>query len=165
MTEKKKVRGLLDAIGLEDGEWELEMPSGDYVPGMGLGATQEAIDLAKRGYRARLEELSALNKPRAPKGRPPKADKFKAPQLLAMHIWHEVRELPLSFRRLTNRELIAWMQSRFKAENPKTAVQKMWSKEFAQTEALVSQGRKFWGIDKEWNSPKLEAWLKDQDEN
>jgi hypothetical protein len=164
MTEKK-VRGLLDVIGLEDGEWELEMPSADYVPGMGLGATQEAIDLAKRGYRAKLEEFSALNKPRAKRGRPPKADKIKKPQLLAMHIWLEIRDMPRDFRRLSNRELIGWMQSRFKKASPETTVERIWSNEISNIEALVSTGRKYWELDNEWNSPKLEAWLKAKTDN
>lgn len=72
MTEKRKVRGLFDAMDAEvDGvEWELE-PS----LGLGLGATEDAKRWAEIGREAeRLASLSLdhLRSPKRGRGQPPK---------------------------------------------------------------------------------------------
>ena len=51
MTKSKPVRGLLDYISLKPGEKpEWEPISESYVPGMGLGASKDAIRWAYKGY-------------------------------------------------------------------------------------------------------------------
>jgi hypothetical protein len=51
MTKSKPVRGLLDYISLKPGEQpEWEPISESYVPGIGTGASKDAIRWAYKGY-------------------------------------------------------------------------------------------------------------------
>jgi len=71
---KKTVRGLLDTIGLEPKDWELEPISEHYVPGIGLGATDYAKRWAYDGYtleaNRRFEKAIGISKRK--NGRPKK---------------------------------------------------------------------------------------------
>lgn len=165
MTEKKKVRGLLDAIGLEDGEWELEMPSVDYVPGMGLGATKQATRWAARGYNPSFELVIEKNRAQRQRGRPTKAPELKKPQLLALHVWLEVRDMPISFRRESNRVLLNWMCERFGGTKPTNATEKLWSFRPERLEKSLSTGRSFWGLSEVWESQKCEDFWASITEN
>ncbi len=51
MKEPKQIRGILDYISLKPGEeFEWEPISESYVPGMGLGASKDAIRWAYKGF-------------------------------------------------------------------------------------------------------------------
>ena len=84
MTKPKQIRGLLDYIGLKPGEeFEWEPASESYVPGMGLGASEDAIRWAYRGIveersERLLETISSLARPAKKKGLPKKRQNFVA---------------------------------------------------------------------------------------
>ena len=165
---KKQIRGLFDYLDLKDGEeWEWAPPSEDYVSGMGLGATKQATRWAYLGYKieteARLKEALALVKRKTRKsetgGAPYKKEEFKMDNQRALLLWLLAREYPENFRReLTNRKAIQMAKMRW------TVGRTMFALGVADTtiEQSVSRGKAFWGIDKSWNSKKLEefySWL------
>ena len=138
-----------------------------YVPGMGLGATKQATRWAYLGYKieteARLKEALALVKRKTRKsetgGAPYKKEEFKMDNQRALLLWLLAREYPENFRReLTNRKSIQMAKMRW------TVGRTMFALGVADTtnEQSVSRGKAFWGIDKSWNSKKLEefySWL------
>lgn len=154
---KKSVRGLLDTIGLQPNDWELETVSEKYVPGMGLGATDDAKRLAADGYRfeinRQLENVIGASKKK--KGRPGKTEVLKTSHLRAFHMWLELREMPAAFRVAhTNRELIAWIKAR---DDMPPAASKLWPKS-QNLERSLSEGRTFWGIGDDWLSQQCEHY-------
>lgn len=160
---KKVARGLLDIVGLEDDEWELEKPSENFMFGMGLGATPEATRWAYKGFRLEIYSQigRALSLTKRGKGRPSKAsEKMKMPQLRAFHMWIELRDMPVPFRTsLTNRQLIEWICKR---DDLLPSEAKLW-KSSVETQTLehsLSAGRTFWEIDDNWHSEKCEAFLR-----
>ena len=139
---KKSVRGLLDTIGLQPNDWGLEAISENYVPGIGLGATDDAKRWAADGYRLeinrRLEKAIGISKKK--KGRPGKTEVLMASHLRAFHMWLELREMPAAFRVAhTNRELIAWIKAR---DDMPPAASKLWPKS-QNLERSLSEGRTF----------------------
>ena len=106
---KKIIRGLLDLVDLEEGEdWEFEKPSESYMPGMGFGATPDAIRWAYKGYLHELNQTieTVLRPTKTKRGRPSISDNLKKPQMRAFVMWAELRAYPKSFRaHHTNREL------------------------------------------------------------
>ncbi len=156
---KKKVRGLLDFASLADDEWEYEEISPDYVPGLGLGATEEARRWAYMGYQMEIgAQLSALsNYYRNPVGRPALKEALQIDSMRAIHMWLELREMPETYRtEHTNRQLIRWMQGR-KHRTPKA--ESLWRPN-SNLERSLSIGRTFWRIRDDWSCPELEEALK-----
>lgn len=154
---KKTVRGLLDTIGLQPHNWGLEAISENYVPGIGLGATDDAKRWAADGYRLeinrRLEKAIGISKKK--KGRPGKTEVLMASHLRAFHMWLELREMPTAFRVThTNRELIAWIKAR---DDMPPAASKLWPKG-QNLERSLSEGRTFWGFTDDWQSQRCEAY-------
>jgi len=156
----KRVRGLLDYLDLqEDEEWEWEPPSENYVFGMGLGATNEAIRWAYKGY---LVENALALKAITPKrtGRPKKRAFEDINCLRAYAIWQYVqRNIPEEMRSgLSNRSLIAAL-SAIEKEAEKTWPEQrkvLFSTMTANLEASISRGRTKLAIDENWNSPVCE---------
>ena len=155
---KKSVRGLLDTIGLAPEEWELEAISEHYVPGIGLGATDDAKRWAYAGYRLEINGQleNAIGIFEKKKGRPAKSKVSKVSSLRAFHMWLELRRMPEAFRAgHTNRKLIAWIRSRG-GLSPKAT--KLW-KTGGDLERSLSEGRTFWDLTDEWQSQKCEDYL------
>ena len=156
---KKTVRGLLHTIGLEPKDWEFEPISEHYVPGIGLGATDDAKRWAYDGYtleaNSRLEKAIGISKRK--NGRPKKSEEQKYDSLRAFHMWLELRGMPETFRaRHTNRELIAWIQNR---DDLSPSVMKLW-KVSDSLERSLSIGRTFWVLTDDWQSQRCEAYWK-----
>lgn len=155
---KKIIRGLLDLVDLEEGEdWEFEKPSESYMPGMGLGATPDAIRWAYKGYQLERNQIieNVLSLTKTGRGRPKISDKVKKPQMRAFVMWAELRAYPEAFRKhASNRELIHWMRSR-KDLLPEAA--KLWSGH-SNLERSLSEGRSYWEIDDKWESEKCEEY-------
>ena len=54
---KKQVKGLLDYIALKpDEEWEFAPNTEEYVFGMGMGASKDAIRWAYKGYMLEMQQ-------------------------------------------------------------------------------------------------------------
>jgi hypothetical protein len=163
MTKPKQIRGLLDYIGLKPGEeFEWEPASESYVPGMGLGASEDAIRWAYRGIveersERLLETISSLARPAKKKGAPQKTPEFRSDNLRTFYLWYIIRDLPLSFRcEITNRRAIE-----LAAGNPvidKTKLLFPDNYEVATIEQSVSRGKSFWRIDDCWNSKRCEQF-------
>ena len=156
---KKKVRGLLDVASLADDEREYEEISPDYVPGLGLGATEQARRWAHMGYQLEIgAQLNALSTYyRNPVGRPALKEAVQINQRRAAHMWLELREMPMAYRtEQTNGELIRWMQGR-KHRTPE--LDRLWRPN-SNLERSLSMGRTFWGIKDDWSCPTLEEGLK-----
>jgi len=155
---KKIIRGLLDLVDLEEGEdWEFEKPSESYIPGMGFGATPDAIRWAYKGYQLELNQTieSVLRPTKTKRGRPSISDNLKKPQMRAFVMWAELRAYPKSFRaHHTNRELIEWMRSR---KDLSPGATKLWSGH-SNLERSLSEGRSYWEIDDKWESVKCEIY-------
>lgn len=155
---KKKVRGLLDVVGLADGEWEHEEISADYVPGLGPGATDEARRWAYLGYTIELEMVRSkiAEETQNKRGRRPVPETTKKPNRMAFHLWFELRSMPIEFRQnQSNRALIRWMQDR--VANHK-AMQRLWQP-CTSLESSLSQGKSYWEIGPDWTSAKCDEFL------
>jgi hypothetical protein len=136
-------------------EWELEEPSLEYVPGMGLGATKEATRWAWMGYH--LEKRRKIGQHlKRPRGRPRKepletTDAFRAFTLwrLAQHLDEDAR------RRISSRALVTFarqVEASLDVPQEERAFPVM-------TEAFdrsVSEGKKLLEIDNAWNSSVCE---------
>lgn len=154
---KKLIRGLLDYVTLKEGEeWEWEPPSETYMPGLGLGATPEAHRLAYKGYKAEYNNL--VNKISRPGRGRPKIEQYQdINSKRALFIWWEVKDWPVSQRRITtNRELIERMRN---LTNEEKRV-KYWP-DRQSLEQSISRGRKNLEIDNSWNSKVCEKILHD----
>jgi hypothetical protein len=155
----KKGRGLLDFASRDDGEWEYEEISPDYVPGLGFGATEQVRRWAYIGYQIEIgSQLKALTAHfRKPVGGQAKEVALQINQMRAAHMWLELRDMPKSFRtESTNRKLISWMSSR---EHRDAEARKRWLPN-SNLERSLSMGRTFWGIQDDWSCPTLEEGLK-----
>jgi hypothetical protein len=101
MTKSKPVRGLLDYISLKPGEKpEWEPISESYVPGMGLGASKDAIRWAYKGYLVEryqhqekiIAQIKAQMKQNTKIGPPKKTPEFRVDNLRAYYLWFLVRD-------------------------------------------------------------------------
>ena len=82
---KKQVRGLLDYMALEDGEdWEFPPLSENYMFGMGLGASKDAIRWACKGYMLEMAQNMATFKKKV--GRRKKSEYGSIDCIRAMYI-------------------------------------------------------------------------------
>ena len=157
---KKQIRGLFDYLDLKDGEeWEWAPPSEDYVSGMGLGATKQAIRWAYNGYL--LENMRAIKRINSRAvGRPKLAQHRNIDCRRALAIWQYVRiNIPLELRpRASNRRLIHEMQKLQEAQKAASMKHdaRLFPKESAALEASVSRGRKILEISEVWESKVCE---------
>ena len=153
---KKQVRGLLDYITLEDGEdWEFPTLSENYMFGMGLGASKDAIRWAFKGYMLEMNEnMSAFQKKI---GRPKKSEYGSIDCIRAMYIWLYVykinKQVDLS---LKNRHLIKQMQ--FLGEWD-SRIAKVFPPEHSRLQSSVSNGKTKLEIDDKWRSKVCEKLL------
>jgi len=180
MTDKKQVKGLLDYISLKpDEEAEITPNSEDYVPGMGLGATEEAKHFARIGklYLEKLEQDVVIDQILSQKtafnetniteiekttGRPSKQKALGIHQVRALILWHIAQEFPEGIRQdLTNRSMIAYVQKRGKTSQPlEGKSERLWT--VGNNESLeqsVSKGKTWWKIDHNWHSDKCYEFL------
>ena len=155
MREPKQIRGILDYISLKPGEeFEWEPISESYVPGMGLGASKDAIRWAYKGYMLELKEkLDDLNKRVG--GRPAKSNLQKVDNLRAFTIWFVIwKYLPdLELAKYTNRRLIEFMKS---SENGLPNSKKYFHVTTNNLEQSLSRGRTNLQIDENWHSDVCE---------
>ena len=180
MTDKKQVKGLLDYISLKPGEAAEVTPNSedpyleDYVPGMGLGASEEAKHFARIGklYLEKLEQDVVIDQILSQKtafnetnitgiekttGRPRKQKILELHQIRAFHLWHIAQEYPENTRQdLTNRYMIARVQKLGKTSRPLAGKsERLWTVgNDASLEQSVSRGKTWWGIDHKWHSDK-----------
>ena len=155
MTKSKPVRGLLDYISLKPGEKpEWEPISESYVPGMGLGASKDAIRWAYKGYMLELKEkLDDLNKRVG--GRPAKSNLQKVDNLRAFIIWFVIWKYSpdLELAKYTNRQLIEFMKS---SKNGLPNPTKHFHVTTNNLEQSLSRGRTSLQIDENWRSDVCE---------
>lgn len=162
MTDKQRVRGLLDLPSSDFfGEgWDLAEPSPEFVPGMGLGATEQARRWAWLGMQAETaaEIKRAL---RRPPHRPRKDQLSTTDAIRAYSLWricHRLRHQwgkPRARIEVTNRELIRWHREIETAlEVPKH--KQLFAKPDQTIEPSVSKGRGILQIDDHWNSAVCE---------
>lgn len=156
MSEKRTVRGLLDySEAVASGqEWEFEEPSPAYVPGLGLGTTDDARRWAWLGYMTeKRTRIDSLLKPK--RGRPRKPPIGSKDAWRAFRLWMVAREFSESERAaLTNRQLIqvvTAVEDYMNVPNGLRAFPKAGSHEQS-----VSRGKKALGIDSHWNSAVCE---------
>ena len=183
MTDKKQIKGLLDYISLKpDEEAEVTPNSEDYVPGMGLGATEEAKHFARIGklYLEKLEQDVVIDQILSQKtafnetniteiektlGRPKRQKALGIHQVRALILWHIAQGFPEGIRQdLTNRYMIAYVQKLGKTSRPLVGKsgkvgesEKMWPDKDGINESLeqsVSRGKTWWEIDHRWHSDK-----------
>ena len=120
MTETRKVTGLLGAVAAEaeGAEWEVSTAlQNGVVPGMGLGASPDAISWAQQGW---LDEEKArrTQKPKRAANRPPKDRYMDIDCIRAFSAWRMAQQLRKLLPecdigggiRISNRELIRLMQ-------------------------------------------------------
>jgi hypothetical protein len=158
MNEKRKIRGLLDILVAEanDEGWELEEPSAGFMPGMGLGATEQARRWAFIGFTAELMRGIDAH-PKRPVGQPKKQCRFSndAKRAVVIYVTLERHRSHRGIDRnmkieLSLTELIAKAQKLFpeyEIFDKPTYGNKMY--------ASVKRGRKIFGIDKYWRGPDL----------
>ena len=169
MREPKQIRGILDYISLKPGEeFEWEPISESYVPGMGLGASKDAMRWAYKGFMLEGAELAQkaakklepqileLNVGGAPKKKALRTDDGRR----AFFLWFILRVYPEDDRcGLTNRRAIQ-LAAQAHVPGKKKA---LWTKgQLSTVEQSVSRGKLLWQIDKCWNSEKCKKFY---DEN
>ena len=185
MTDKKQVKGLLDYISLKPGGDAEYAPnsedpySEDYVPEMGLGATEEAKHFARIGklYLEKLEQdvvidqilsqKTAFNEANVTEiektsGRPRKQKILELHQVRAFHLWHIAQEYSEDTRQdLTNRYMLELVQKLGKTSRSLVGKsERLWT--VGNNESLeqsVSRGKTWWGIDHKWHSDKCYEFL------
>ena len=115
MTKIRLAKGLLD-MGPEETqgvEWDWAPPNDDWVPGMGLGASEEALHWAKIGRKVSelkvLEEILEYTASLVRKKKPKVLDKDCKRVLLLYREVHSHADRRRSS--WTNRELIAWAKT------------------------------------------------------
>lgn len=149
---KKQVKGLLDYMALKpDEEWEFAPNSEEYVHGMGMGASKDAIRWAYMGYM--LEMRQGMIKFKKNVGRK-KQHKYESVHCQrAMRIWLFVNKSRNELESLKNRHLILEMQ-KF-GEHDQT-INKLFPKGHSRLESSVSEGKTVLEIDADWHSKVCE---------
>lgn len=77
MAGVRKIRGLIGILEAEadGGEWRLDFPSEDFIPGLGLGTTDEARRWAWIGYQTEMRAWIEATIKKTP-GRPPRDNEY-----------------------------------------------------------------------------------------
>ena len=153
---KKQVRGLLDYMALEDGEdWKFPPLSENYMFGMGLGASKDAIRWAFKGYMLEMAQNMEAFKKKV--GRREKSEYGSIDCIRAMYIWLYVHKLnnqaDLS---LKNRHLIKQMQLLGERDS---RIAKVFPREHSRLQSSVSTGKTKLEIDDQWRSKVCEKLL------
>lgn len=162
MKEPRKVRGLLEVLETEANgeEWELESPSAEFVPGMGLGATKDATRWAWLGYQ---KELGRTFKKRGRNTIEPVKSK---PARRAFHAWKMCKKLRAESGQddaiFSNRELIAKCQE-YERDLGLDAKDRLFRDSVGQStlDSSLSVGKGLLEIDERWNSEVCEKILRD----
>lgn len=150
---KKQVRGLLDYMALEDGEdWEFPPLSENYMFGMGLGASKDAIRWAFKGYMLEMAQNMAAFKKKV--GRHKKSEYGSIDCIRAMYIWLYVHKLnKQADLSLENRHLIKQMQLLGERD---CRIAKVFPPEHSRLQSSVSTGKTKLEIDDQWRSKVCE---------
>ena len=149
MTDKKQIKGLLDYISLKPGEEaEYAQNSGDYVFGMGIGATDEVRDLAIIGrIYINIQKLKNLNK--NDNGRPKKSILLGIDQKRVFALWFMIKDWSqVKKSNTSNRDLILLA----KENECSITTKKLFIGMIATLEQSVSRGRNKLEVDENWNS-------------
>ena len=158
MSEKRVVSGLLDyVVAVHSGEpFTFRLPSPNYVLGMGVGASEQATKWAYKGLQHELEEKLALATKKSA-GRPSKEGALKASQLRTFHLWLIASEYTESQRQELQVNQLIKIVKNIDFLTGKT--KHLWNVgSFESLAQSISRGRKWWQIDKAWNSPKCDAF-------
>lgn len=170
MSKKpRKVNGLLDAVVSESAgeEWEVAEHSPEFVPGMGLGATKQAIRWA---YLGMLQEDRAILKRvfKKPLGRPKKHPYQGKDAIRAFAAWRmcgglrDVLDKPNGI--ITNRELIrviSLLEDRLGVPRR----ERLFTAYESTNEQSLSRGKKTLEIDDNWNSKVCDKLLQEFSSN
>ncbi|MGB1344214.1 MAG: hypothetical protein ACPH9M_06070 [Amylibacter sp.] len=149
MTDKKQVKGLLDYISLKPGEEaDFATNSGDYVFGMGIGATEEVRDLAIIGrIYINIQKLKNLNK--NDNGRPKKSILLGIDQKRVFALWFMIKDWSqVKKSNTSNRDLIHLA----KENKSSITTKKLFIGSIATLEQSMSRGRNKLEVDENWNS-------------
>ena len=149
---KKQVKGLLDYIALKpDDEWEFAPNTEEYIFGMGMGASKDAIRWAYKGYM--LEMRQGMTKFKKNVGRKKKHQFESVDCQRAMRIWLFVNQSRAELNSLKNRHLILAMQKL--GEHDQT-INKLFPIGHSRLESSVSKGKTVLEIDTNWHSKVCE---------
>ena len=149
---KKQVKGLLDYMALKpDEEWEFAPNSQEYVHGMGMGASKDAIRWAYKGYLLEMQQNMVTFKKNV--GRKKQHQYESVDCQRAMRIWLFVNNSRNEIESLKNRHLIASMQKL--GEHDKT-INKLFPVGHTRLESSVSTGKTVLEIDADWHSEVCE---------
>ena len=160
MTERKKVRGPMGIIEaqINGEEWEIESPSPDYVPGMGMGATKQATRWAWIGMQAEISNAIA-EKSKRPAHRPKKDPLETMDAVRAFAAWRMCKNLRRILgkpdAKITTRELICLIQL-VENEMGVDRRQQFFNRDDTTNEQSVSRGKNHLEIDADWNSKVCE---------
>ena len=156
----RTVQGLLDlVVASANGEpWEPALSIYDFVPGMGVGASEQAIRWAWVGRLIEMERAieKSLKRPahRPRKQSYEKKDAWRA--YLAWNMcWNVRRALGAPDGKISNRELIRCIrdvENKLQIPNDKRA----FTSTDATCEQSLSRGKKLLEIDNNWNSEVCE---------
>ncbi|MGY6634843.1 MAG: hypothetical protein ACXIU8_14040 [Alkalilacustris sp.] len=161
MSEKRKVRGLLDMLDAErSGEaWEWAEPASDFVPGMGIGATAQATRWAWLGMQ--MEAAAAVERAlKRPAGRPTKDRLLTKDAVRAFAVWrmcyalrHDVLGKPEAH--ITARELVRLIrQVEASLEVPRHC--QLFARPDETVEPSITRGKSTLEIGDDWNSALCE---------
>ena len=168
MTETRKVTGLLGVVAAEaeGAEWEVSTAlQNGVVPGMGLGASPDAIRWAQQGWLAE-EKARRTQKPKRAANRPPKDRYMDIDCIRAFSAWRMAQQLRKLLPecdigggiRISNRELIRLMQG-VEAKIPVAPKERLFPMASTSLETSVSRGRGKLEVDKLWRSAVCEKLL------
>lgn len=158
---KRKIRGLFDIIDAQaKGEdWELEAISEDFIPGLGVGATDEARRWAWLGYRYEMLEAVKVRLKRK-RGPPTKDAYLTLDAKRARYLWAFADTLTKGKGgKISSRALI-----QLAVEVAKSTANPELKRLFLvadNVEYSVSRGKKIMDIDAQWCSKVCEQLMKD----
>lgn len=152
---KKQVKGLLDYMALKpDEDWELSPYSEDYVFGMGMCASRDAIRWAFKGYMLEMRQSMTTFKRNV--GRKKLHEYESVDCQRAMRIWLFVNKSRPELDSLKNRHLIAEMQ---KLGERDQTIKRLFPRDHTRLESSVSNGKAVLSIDKNWKSKVCEKLM------
>ena len=149
---KKQVKGLLDYIALKpDEEWEFAPNTEEYVFGMGMGASKDAIRWAYKGYMLEMQQRMTNFKKNVGRKKQHQFESVDCQR--AMQIWLFVNKNRTELHSVKNRHLIMAMQKL--GEHDQT-IKKLFPVGHSRLESSVSKGKAVLKIDADWHSEVCE---------
>ena len=150
--------GLLDFVSHQTISTAAHENQKDHqIPGLGFGANPELVRLYFRNLRC--EDQVACNNKVNRVGPPIKLDTLKISNMRVFYCWYFLRSWSLSDRKkITNKRLIDLLTDLSRTSKQLDILQ-LHNADIRSLQRSISEGRRFWKIDPNWDSEKCFYFL------